>query len=56
MNENRIMELTRDYMLEDNKLTAVQARKKAIDKVAWEESVEEIKPITNRGLVGSQND
>lgn len=55
MNENRIMELTRDYMLEDNKLTAVEARRKAVDKVSWEQSVEEQQPRLNNGLVGTLN-
>lgn len=50
--EQLILQLTRDYMIEDTKLSAVEARKKAIDKADWIESTDKIKPIENRGLVG----
>lgn len=52
----RVLELTKKFMLEDTKLSATDARSKAITKANFEAEIENEKPYRNKGVKGSQND
>ena len=56
VSRQRVLELTQKYMMEDKKLSATDARQKAIDKARFEQEIEEEQPYKNKGLVGSSHE